>query len=165
VSNLQRVQIGALILVLLAGFLWSQKLSRSYVQRTIDQLRQTENDQIGMVEERVAANNDAIELVNMGRKFLSAGNPRFAIVPLEKAVEIRSDYRDSWYLLGYSYIQAANELRTDVHKVVQRQELLQKAVVALQKAKSIDPSHEATNDLLAELGVDNSAGSGLGGNE
>lgn len=164
-SKLQRIQIGALILVLLAGFLWSKKMSRTYVQRSIEQLREAENDQIDKVEERVAANNNALELVNMGRKFLTAGNPRFAIVPLEKAVDLRSDYRDGWYLLGYSYIQAANELRTDVRKVVQRQELLQKAVVALQKAKSIDPSHEATTNLLTELGVDSTTGSEVGGNE
>lgn len=154
-SQLRQLQFAAVILLLLAGYLWSHKLSDQYLQRSIAEINQSLTDQRPKVVARIEEKNDPLELINIGRKFLSAGNPTFAIIPLEKATELSPDFRDGWYLLGYSYLQAANEI-IEPKKVSDKEELKEKAVAALKAAQKIDPAHEPTEILLRQLGLINS---------
>lgn len=164
--SLRTTQYIALFLILVAGFLWSQNLSREHLNREVAALQSAETDHLDKIEERVAEMDDPIALVDMGRKFLSAGNPRFAVVPLQKATELKPGYRDGWYLLGYSYAEIANSYGTDARKLNDKQTAMNKAADALLQARKIDPGHKATNDLLAQLGITGGASdSGVGGGE
>lgn len=144
----RHLQLTAIFLILLAGFLWSQRLGQQAYESSQHQRDNFLAEQLAVVEKKVSAYEDPIQLVTFGRKFLSAGNPHFAIVPLERATALQSDYRDAWYLLGYSYSQAANDTTDPIAK----QQALEKAAEALQAAKAIDPEHQLTNDLLRQLG-------------
>lgn len=147
------IQFVTLLLILAAGYLWTQKLGREHLNQQITQLQAAEVDHIDKIEERIALIDDPITLVDMGRKFLSAGNPRFAIVPLEKATQQKPGYRDSWYLLGYSYLEIANAYGNDSRKLADKQTATSKAIDALLQARKIDPIHAPTTELLAQLGI------------
>lgn len=153
-SQLRQIQILAIILLLVAGYLWSNRWSDQIVANNIAALHSPSTEQENQVKDRTEAQDDPYELVNFGRKLLTAGNPAFAIIPLEKAVKLDEKYRDGWYLLGYSYIQIANELPAN-RPAGQRQDYHEKAINALQKAKGLDPTHEPTLQLLKQLGVNN----------
>jgi hypothetical protein len=163
--SLRTTQYIALFLILTAGLLWSQKLSREHLNQNVAALQAAEIDQIDKVEQRIADINDPIALVDMGRKFLAAGNPRFAVVPLLKATELKPGYRDGWYLLGYSYLEISNMYGSDTRKSADKQVALNQAADALLQARKIDPAHQPTADLLAQLGIESGGGVGVGGSE
>ncbi len=151
-TSTRQIQIAALSLTLLAGFLWSQRLTESIAAHEIRSIQSSDSQQIEELRLRIEDKTDGYELISMGRKLLSTGNSQFAIVPLEKGTELVPGYRDGWYLLGFAYVQASDD--TDQVTAVsasQRVEYRAKAQAALERARAIDPTHQPTNDLLRQL--------------
>lgn len=149
-SQLRLIQITALVLFLIAGVLWSQRLADQQFQASQAKIDQSVTDQIGLVQKKVNEKDDPVELFEFGRKFLETGNARYAIVALERAVKLKSDFRDAWYLLGYSYTKLATDLNRPTD-ATERQINLDKALAALNQAHAIDPNHHPTNDLIQQL--------------
>ncbi len=146
-TQTQLIQLISIVLILIAGYLWSHRLANEKFVEYRNNIRDGSSEQIQTLRQRVLAKNDPYELVNFGKNFLAAGNPEFAITALERATELAPKFRDGWYLLGYAELQMANETSGKDHT-----EHLASAKAALRKAFAIDPRHEPTNDLLNQLG-------------
>ncbi len=142
--------IVAALIILIAGWLWSQRLAEQALLKTERQLAANRIDFAPLIETKVASQNDPLPLVKLGRTLLSTNSPQLAIIPLQKATELSPRYRDAWYLLGYSYVQLANQA-AHLKKKNEQQEALIKAKAALTEAQEIDASHQPTFDLLQEL--------------
>lgn len=149
-SQLRITRIIAIILILLAGFLWARRLSADTLERSISAINDSLAEQTAILETKVALKSDSVELIGLGRKLLESGSPAFAIIPLEKAVSLDPGVRDGWYLLGYAYIERANQL-TAIDRGKERSELLAKARNTLKRAHTLDPNHGPTNELLGQL--------------
>ena len=138
------LQLTAAIMLILAGWLWSSKLAITTYEAQLASINDTLDDQVALLEERVAERDDALELLATGKGFIEAKSPRFAIVTLEQATKADPQLRDGWYLLAYSYIELAND---HYEPFVSRS----KAIAALKKTLEIDPSHQPAKELLAQL--------------
>lgn len=143
----RQIQLVAIVLVLAAGFLWSQRLAGHELEASKLQITDSSAEQLLIVEQKVAEKDNPFELLDFGRKFLSAGNPRFALVPLRRATKLQPKLRDGWYLLGYSYAQLAKESDDESEAA----KAVADAVEALETARALDPSHKLTNELLEQL--------------
>ena len=98
-------------------------------------------------QERIAkADNSSFDLVKKGNRLLQAKEVKLAIVPLVKATEKDSNYRDAYLLLGYAYL---------LNKEAQN------ALTALEIARSLDPINPVTYKLLGtayeDLGMQENA--------
>lgn len=144
-SKLTFVRLLAVLLLLVAGYLWSGKLGRQVLASSIAENANADPERITLLKERIAEKKDPIELVAMGRSFLSSGGANYAIVVLEQATVLSPNYRDAWYLLGYSYAQLMTQPGSD------SSDLARKAKEALEKSRLIDPNHQPTSDLLKQL--------------
>jgi len=150
ITHYRYLQVIGLVLILIAGHLWTQRLGDQSWRNHAALLKEAENDQLDILEANIENKNDPLALVGLGQKLLDNGDAESAIIPLERATQIKSNYRDAWYLLGYSYIKADLDTQSEVavtHPIAYRQQ----AKKALEKAHTIDPGHEPTNHLLKEL--------------
>lgn len=130
------LKVIAIGLLLLAGFLWSQRLGSQALLKIQADIKDSSSEQLELVRTKVEAKTDPTEVFDFGRKLLDSGNPDFAVVALEKSTSLQPEYRDGWYLLGLSYA---------------RQGEIAKAKQALGKALAIDPDHQPSNELLKQL--------------
>lgn len=138
------LQLTAAIMLIIAGWLWSSKLAITTYEAQVASINDSLDDQVALLRKRIAAQNDALELITTGRGFLDAQSPRFAVITLERAVNIEPTLRDGWYLLAYSYVELANQ---HYEPFVSRN----KAVAALKKALEVDPGYTPAKELLAQL--------------
>lgn len=143
------IQILALILTLVAGYLWTKRLGNLVFARETVQIADRVNEQVEIIEERLEGEQRPTELLSFGKNLLESNNPRIALIPLKKVTRIAPDLRDGWYLLGYCYLQLAQS--DDIASDQDRQVLLNNGAAALQRAKKIDPAHQPTLDLLNQL--------------
>lgn len=143
----RQIQFTAIVLILAAGFLWSQRLATQTLEASHLKINLETTDQLQLVQEKVATKNEPLQLLEFGRKLLASGNPRFAVVAFERATALQPKMRDAWYLLGYSYAQVAKKSENTTLAV----EAVRKAVKALETAQKLDPGHKLTNDLLKQL--------------
>lgn len=150
-DSARQVQLIAIVLLLVAGWLWSQRLAEDSYRRALIDIQNAESDQISTVQMLVDKRDDPFDLIDMGRQFLESGNGRYAVLPLEKAVELKPEFRDAWYWLGYAYLQAAQEIANPEAGAL-RTEYSDKGVAALKEAYRIDPGYEPTLELLRQLG-------------
>lgn len=151
---IRKIQLTALALTLLAGFLWSQKYAKQLYDQQVNLIQDSSQEQVEMLRSRIDAQTDPIRLLDMGQTFLSSHHPDFAIVALEKATELKPDLRDGWYLLGYSHIEASNQISPDTTNAAltsRKAQHLAKARAALLEAHQLDANHEPTNQLLNQL--------------
>lgn len=97
--------------------------------------------------ERIIGKTDDLEtLLKAGKKFLDEGNFDNAIIAFERTTEIVPDYRDTWYLLGYSYLK---KYQQNPNLVVENGfSDIELARFALERAKTLDPQDKDTADLL-----------------
>lgn len=148
-TRTRATQLTAIVLTLTAGFLWSQRLGEQAFQASRAALDDSTaiREQLEIIEQKTDTNANTLELVEFGRKFLAAGNPRFAIIPLERATQLKDNFRDAWYLLGYSYAQLSQETSGTTEK----RTVIMKALAALEQARQLDPLHQPTNDLISQL--------------
>lgn len=151
IAHYRYLQIIGLVLVLVAGQLWSQRLAEQNWRDHSYLLEEALNDQLDVVEAKIQTQDDPVALVRLGQKFLNGGDARSAVIPLERAARLKPNYRDAWYLLGYSYIKADLDAAANPAPAG-RPAYRQQAKKALEKARSLDPTHAPTNQLLKELG-------------
>lgn len=143
----RHLHIIAIILILVAGFLWSRKLANQTLEASRNRLLDSNAEQLAIISQKIEQKNDPLELTDFGRKFLLAGNAEAAILPLERATKLKPNYRDAWYLLGYAYAKRAGA--TD--NPAERAKALDKARMAVDEALAIDPVHRLSQELRAEL--------------
>lgn len=132
----RHLQIIAILLIVAAGFLWTQRWQQQIVRQAKLEIHDNSADQLAIVKEKVDEKTNVFELVDFGRSLLAAGNADFAVVALEKATTLKPGYRDAWYLLGVAYAKQGH---------------LPEAIDALNKAHQIDANHAPTNELLRQL--------------
>jgi tetratricopeptide (TPR) repeat protein len=132
----RNLKIITVVLVLLAGFLWSQRLGDQALLKIKADIKDSTTEQLELVRNKVETKTDPVEIFDFGRKFLDSENPDFAVVAFEKSTKLQPEFRDGWYLLGLSYA---------------RQGEIEKAKTALNKALAIDPAHQLSLDLLKQL--------------
>lgn len=143
----RHLHIIAIILILVAGFLWSRKLATQTLEASRNRLLNSNAEQIAIIRQKIEQKTDPIELADFGRKFLLAGNAEAAILPLERATKLKPNYRDAWYLLGYAYAKLAGT----TGDLAKRTEALDRARAAVDEALVIDPVHRLSQELRAEL--------------
>jgi Flp pilus assembly protein TadD len=144
-SKLNLIRAAAVLLLLLAGYLWSARLSQEIFASGLEMRAQADSKSLTHFREQIEQKDDAITLVVMGKNFLSSDSTPYAIIALERATEVNPNYRDAWYLLGYAYVQSLALPEVD------RMSHAEKAKIALETARTIDPTHQPTIDLLEQL--------------
>lgn len=132
----RNLQIISVALVLLAGLLWSQRLGKIELIKIEASIAQNSQEQLELVRSKVEAKSDPLEIFDFGRKLLHAGNPKMAVIALEKSTRLQPQFRDGWYLLGLSYGRLGETA---------------KALVVIDRALTIDAGHQPSIDLKAKL--------------
>lgn len=98
--------------------------------------------------ERIIGKADDFEtLLKTGKEFLDRGEFDGAILAFERASEVAPDYRDVWYLLGFSRLKKFEQTPSmeDTTPTVNDAD---RAVIALTRAQAIDPQSETVKELL-----------------
>ena len=139
-----RLQITAACLLILAGWLWSGRLAQAAYEEQLSAINDSTTEQVELLKRRISEQTDPLTLVATGQSFLESKSPRFAAVVLEQAVKLQPEYRDAWYLLGYSYLELSNSNIEPIHYRT-------KARNALETALAIDANYQPAKDLLAQL--------------
>lgn len=110
-----------------------------------------ENNNISQLEiynQVRAVPDSSYDMVELSKKLIEQNEPQLAIEAAKTATEMDKEYRDAWLYLGISNLAVAKQVELSGNN---SQIYLDKGKVALQKAKLLDPSYAATDDLLKQL--------------
>ena len=132
----------------------SQKMAIARASQTdIYQLENfyRQNNNIGQQEvynQVRAVPDSSYDMVALSKTLIEQNEPQLAIEAARTATEMDKEYRDAWLYLGISNLAVAKQVELSGNNY---QTYLDRGKQALQKAKLLDPSYAATNDLLKQL--------------
>jgi cytoskeletal protein RodZ len=95
-------------------------------------------------ENLIGSDSDINLILQEGKKYLDSSQLDKADTLFTRATEVEPEYRDAWYLLGYTYLKEFEK-----NSVLNPTSLTfaQKAVVVLTRAHAIDPVADNVNSL------------------
>lgn len=153
-----------LTLLVLAGFFiyrhfsLAQKQAEKNIVYILPPQLYTETTDNQDVKSFLNETGSAETLVWQAKTYLENNQPQEAVVALEKSVQADANYRDGFYLLGYAYLKKIEKegqgktepfKKIDDDKIIVQLSVLEKAEIALNQAKSIDPISPKIYQLLA----------------
>lgn len=96
---------------------------------------------------KLIGNSDNFELIlEQGQQYLAKNKLSQADTLFTRATEIEPEYRDAWYLLGYTQLK---EYEAQNKNNISTASFAQKAFLTLTRAHTIDPQAKNVSDLLA----------------
>ena len=101
----------------------------------------------------IEKSNDYLTLFKAGKDFLAQGKLELAIASLERVVKLKPDFRDGFYLLGYTYLksyEATGDYFSDL-PIDGEKTNLEKAELSLLRARKLDPKSEKILLLLDKI--------------
>jgi tetratricopeptide (TPR) repeat protein len=110
-----------------------------------------QNNNIGQQEvynQVRAVPDSSYDMVTLSKTLIEQNEPQLAIEAARTATEMDKEYRDAWLYLGISNLAVAKQVELSGNN---SQTYLDRGKQALQKAKLLDPSYAATNDILKQL--------------
>ena len=102
----------------------------------------------------IEKSEDFLTLFKAGKDFLESGKLELAIASLERAVELKPDFRDGHYLLGYAYLksyEATGDYFVDNPSDIAEKTNLEKAELSLLRARKLDPQSEKILELIEKI--------------
>ena len=110
-----------------------------------------QNNNIGQQEiynQVRAVPDSSYDMVVLAKSLIEQNEPQLAIEAARTATEMDKEYRDAWLYLGISNLAVVKEVELSGNNY---QGYLDKGKQALTRAKQLDPSYAATNDILKQL--------------
>ena len=111
--------------------------------------RQSNNiAQLDLFNKARSVPESSYDLVALSKTLLESNEPQLAAEAAKTATEMDKEYRDAWLYLGISNLNTARQVEL---KSEAANNYLVQAKESFKQAKSLDPSHAATNDFLKQL--------------
>ncbi|NCN24999.1 tetratricopeptide repeat protein [Candidatus Berkelbacteria bacterium] len=102
----------------------------------------------------IEKSDDFFTLFKAGKSFLESGKLELAIASLERVVELKPDFRDGHYLLGYTYLksyEATGDYFVDNPSDIAEKTNLEKAELSLLRARKLDPKSAKILELIDKI--------------
>jgi tetratricopeptide (TPR) repeat protein len=162
-DRIERLKLGFSIMAI--GFLfWAVLVNQETHIQQYFVLSGAEKEVLGVTDEReespvkraIAKSEDFLILMQAGRQFLEQGKYELALATFKRTVELRPDYRDAHYLLGYTYLKLYEQTgdyiqdNPDPYTDLTNLEL---ARLSLLRAQRLDPLSEKIPLLLESAGL------------
>ena len=106
------------------------------------------DNQLNTMKEAKAVPDNEVAAAQTSRELLEAGEYQLAIIPAKTAVQMDKSYRDGWLYLSIASLESSRQLEIAQET---RQEYLDQARLALEKAAIADPSYEPIKQIEKEL--------------
>lgn len=99
------------------------------------------------IEKIIGNASDLKTLLTAGKGFLDQNRLDEAKLAFERATEVAPNYRDIWYLLGYTELKKYQQNPSQINDTTTIS-ALDRAIIALTRANALDPQAQNVKDLL-----------------
>lgn len=155
----QKKYVSAIVEYKKAEFLAKNKETESRInladqaQEDVDKLEnfyreQNNISQLELYNQVRSVPDSSYDLVTLAKYLIENNEAQMAVEAAATATEMDKEYRDAWLYLGLSNLAVAKNVELTGDKA---NTYIEKGKEALSRAKQLDPSYAATNDILKQV--------------